>query len=633
MQRSPQNTISFRGPFGGLIECAALQVPPLRTLACNNVETRQGDIRRRPGLTRAGTSVGVAATAGDSAIITRRMWPVRGTLEAGKSALYEIAEVIVKNGSNYELHLELWRKYATTTDFEYVTELDVPNWTPVLTEINYDFAYSISAVMLNNFLIIRPYPYPAGDHIFYYRHDGTGWVRSNFWIAKPPGLTASQLVGGTLPEGTYDYLITFVDTNTGVESAASRTDLSVADASHHGIRVTRGGATIGATHWRIYRRQDGVDTQYWKMAERPIGDIYWDDTGAVIPNKIATNAHDPLSGYRVPPGRDMAYWKGRLWICSGNDLYYSGYLNWGNFKDTQSRSINPAHGPIYRMLATRDTMYVFGQTGVFVVTGDDDSSFMVTDVSLGTRIVAPYAASVFENVVYFLDEQGLNSLDGTALEYLGADVEQAFRAHARVDVRSIGYDRERNLIVVHGFTADDFSTSEQLVYHPPTKQWWKWSLPHCAGVGVREVAPGDTRLLARLNGSAPAGHFNHMHMLRKDRQADSPDYDGAAAAAVPWYYELGPFDLGTSYAKQLLFMALSWGADLNATGDTLTVTLYADQAASGTAFTAVDNKSPYIAKWAIGRVLHSFKIRIAGSSRRRTRITALDIEADLVGNF
>lgn len=225
MPRSPQSVVTYRGPFRGQQRASPLRVPPQACWDSRNVETRSGDIRRRPGLTYFGRS-GVEGALNRAL----RMECFFNTSRGGTPLKFPYLAIAAHIGDDAEPPFGLlvrsgfWGYESNEYGPLYLTgELGEGD----------KQEYRFGLCPLGAGLLLRP---RSGAPAVLYKETGqTAWVNRPLFLAKPASMGVAITPGtGGLGAGTYYYTATFGNHYTGAVSPAclDRT------CAYNGIAVT-----------------------------------------------------------------------------------------------------------------------------------------------------------------------------------------------------------------------------------------------------------------------------------------------------------------------------------------------------------------------------------------------------------
>jgi len=625
MARSAQGAIPLRGPYKGLDLRAAQRTPLDACKSCLNVETSQGDIRRRPALRSF-----QAPTSPRVVLRTLRMKPFFYAATGHETAECAYLATVSWMDDPSQPLVYIWKLTDGGTGWEFG-----PLYTDEAVAAGVE-AYHFAIVPLGACIYLRDAG--AYTHAILYKATGSStWLLHPFFLTAPATTTTQGGAGqGTLVPGTYYYRAFYRNTVSGVDSPAGPWNSSqVADNSK--ITVTVAAATdAGVDRVLIYRKQDTVDTDFYLVGDvaYPGGALVWDDIG-ILPDKIKANTLDVLASLKpdgaLPGGSDASWWRSRLWLdVAPNTLYYSDYAKAGAFRVEQSLAIGAADDRIIRHLGVAGTLFVLKRRSVWAVTGSGPESFHVTELLTGeghpVGLASKHGVLEAAGRLWFAGWDGLYSTDGTNIERVSDAVTPLWAAYVNLHWRTLGYDPQRDLVIVSGYTAADYSTLQTLVYHVPSGQWYVWDLnASCVCAAALSQSTPPQCIAAVRAGGMPAGG---LAVLRADGEAEQRDY---ASAAVAWHYQFGDTDGGTPYPKCFTHASVSFERDAAATTDPIELTATLDQGGTPTTRNVLSNQVPAIGKCTLGRVGHTLGLRLSGTHKHRPRITAVDLEAQAIG--
>lgn len=204
-------------------------------------------------------------------------------------------------------------------------------------------------------------------------------------VEVPPAPVAQADSSGGLPEGRYGLVYTYLS-NTGEESAAS--SLTLVDVpANGGIFVLAPPVPIEATvaKVRIYATLANGDVLY-RVAERPVASA----AGLIGADAVPGAACSTRFRARMPSGRYVRYWHGRLMVARGRTLYFSDAMNYGLYDPrsgfvqlpTRVTFIEPVEGGVF-----------VGQTdGVVFLAGDGPEKWSM--VRTGAAVPFPGSSTV-----------------------------------------------------------------------------------------------------------------------------------------------------------------------------------------------------------------------------------------------
>lgn len=190
----------------------------------------------------------------------------------------------------------------------------------------------------------------AGDSLYFSNGTDSGRVLGSTaypWALPRPAAPGLSSVGGSLPAGLYQVVVSYYNSGTGEEGGVSPS-AQVVVVADSGVRVSLPGATTGATHVRVYLSgtNGAVPQLAATVAPGGVADILTVPSGADAP----TRREMPL------PAGELLLSSGRLCSFSGNTLYL-GHPHKFGYCDPLASFI-PFPAPI--------SVAVDAQTGIFV---------------------------------------------------------------------------------------------------------------------------------------------------------------------------------------------------------------------------------------------------------------------------
>lgn len=173
---------------------------------------------------------------------------------------------------------------------------------------------------------------------------------------------------------------------------------------------------------------------------------------------------------------------------SSNDDYPNG-LMWS--KDSQPEHVPTAHiefvgsknYPIRRIVALRDSLFILKGDGVFRLTGNG-GSWSIDPLDTSTRIIAPDSASVVNNQIFCLADQGIVAISDVGVQVMSRPIEdelsdiisQNFDGLKKLSFGT-AYETDRKYILHTVKSSSDTYPTMEFVYNTFTKAWTTWEKP------------------------------------------------------------------------------------------------------------------------------------------------------------
>lgn len=229
-----------------------------------------------------------------------------------------------------------------------------------------------------------------------------------------------------------------------------------------------------------------------------------------------------------------------------------------------------------RIIPLGDTLFIFKDEGVYILTGDSPETFSTRAYPTPAKIVAASTAVVLGNAIYVLTDQGVMAFSESGAQLISRPIEgtlaafyageAALRATTASIAFAVGYETEREYHLFLPTDASSTYATQEYVYNYVTRAWTRWTVPATAG----HVLPSDG---LEYLGNPTA---NAARVERKTRTgADYQDATGVAITAyVDWQVRTGDDPGGYKHWQKVTAMieqpspttvTLSLGTELSAT--------------------------------------------------------------------
>ena len=167
---------------------------------------------------------------------------------------------------------------------------------------------------------------------------------------------------------------------------------------------------------------------------------------------------------------------------------------------------------ILRVIALRDSTFIFKEDGIFRMIGEDITSFRVSLYDNTAILKGIETADTLNNQVFCFTTQGVTSVSDSGVEVISRAIEgeliqgssDAFTSFESISF-GVGYESERKYILyVPTLTSDTYATQAH-VYNTFTKAWTRWVEERTCAI----INPGDDRLYTGQ------GDVNNVRQERK----------------------------------------------------------------------------------------------------------------------
>lgn len=375
----------------------------------------------------------------------------------------------------------------------------------------YKIGTDTSFVSIFTSAVATAFDFTQGNNVIYFgngtdmkKYDGTtvtGWG-----IAKPAAAPAAVQAAGALSTfaGGYSWRYAFGNSTTGHIGQISDPATYTGNVTSKQFTITGSNTTdaqVNQVH--IYRTGDGGATWY-ELPNSPITYVGgWSLLDTAANTALNTANQASLPGQNAPPtaAKSCAYYAGRIWIASGDAVYYSAFEESINGIQQESfPTINKyTFGQEVTGLAVcQNSLLVFGRSLITRITGDSLATFVRK--TFKTRAGVDNQANIAQgggNIVAWLDTTNtVWATDGITTQELGLPIRTDLAGYT-ITTASVSFhsDSIRRWLVI-----SDAASSASSVFDCDQGQWMpgKWTLGGYA-IHSGETSPGAYTLLRTTN--------------------------------------------------------------------------------------------------------------------------------------
>lgn len=139
-------------------------------------------------------------------------------------------------------------------------------------------------------------------------------------------------------------------------------------------------------------------------------------------------------------------------------------------------AIGSAEAPIYRILALKDRMFIMKQDGVYVMTGTDPSSWVITQFNATQYIQGPETAVVLNDSVYMVSQQGCVTLSSQGTGLVSNPIQRTFLTLIQSPnfagtAFGVAYEAEDAYLVYTITNSGDTVATQAFKYNYLTQSW------------------------------------------------------------------------------------------------------------------------------------------------------------------
>jgi len=156
-----------------------------------------------------------------------------------------------------------------------------------------------------------------------------------------------------------------------------------------------------------------------------------------------------------------------------------------------------AQQSILRIMPLRDSLFILKDDGIYRLSGNDASSFVVELFDSTTHLLAPESAVVLNNQIYALTDQGVVAITEGGVSVKSRPIETTLlslqgvnAAVLKSETFGVSYETDRKYLLFVPTLSGDAEPTQAFVYNTFTDSWTRWVLNKTAGV----VNPHDNKL-------------------------------------------------------------------------------------------------------------------------------------------
>lgn len=169
---------------------------------------------------------------------------------------------------------------------------------------------------------------------------------------------------------------------------------------------------------------------------------------------------------------------------------------------------------VVRLIASRDSLFVFKTDGIFRISGESANSLSLTGFDNTTRIVAPDSADIGNNQIYCLTDQGVSRVTESGVDIISRPIENVISKRLTLDLYpglkkatfGLFYGTERKYYLWLPDERSDVIAQQAYVFNIFTQTWVRLPITKTCGL----INDRDNRLYLG------SGTLLHVEQERKD---------------------------------------------------------------------------------------------------------------------
>lgn len=182
--------------------------------------------------------------------------------------------------------------------------------------------------------------------------------------------------------------------------------------------------------------------------------------------------------------------------------------------------IGPKDKAIQRIVALRDSILVFKEDGIYVISGQVAPSFGVRLMDSSALILAPDAVTTLNNLVYALTSQGVVGASDTGVQVISRNIEDKINevVNNKYNYKYVSWamasESDRSLLVYLPTRTIDTVATQAYRYNTFTRTWTRWTKAATCGVV----------LLAKDKIYLGSGESSRAYVLEERKGLERQDY-------------------------------------------------------------------------------------------------------------
>jgi hypothetical protein len=172
-----------------------------------------------------------------------------------------------------------------------------------------------------------------------------------------------------------------------------------------------------------------------------------------------------------------------------NTLYFSKEQQPESVPTVNSFRIGPQDKAIKRILGLRDSLFILKEEGVYRLTGENESNFVVALFDNSATIIAPDSAVILNNQIYCLTTQGVATISETGVGIISRPIENIFNKASSDAFTStptatfgVSYEADRAYLLFIPSIATDSVAQVAYRYNTFTQTWTSFDVAARCGV-------------------------------------------------------------------------------------------------------------------------------------------------------
>jgi len=199
-----------------------------------------------------------------------------------------------------------------------------------------------------------------------------------------------------------------------------------------------------------------------------------------------------------------------------NRLYFSKFQQPEAVPALSYIDVGPKDQAILRIVALRDSLFIFKEDGIYRLTGVQEPTWSVSLFDNSVVLLAPDTCSVLNNQIYCLTTQGIARITDTGVGVISRPIEDKIQkvivqnTNYKTISFGVSYETDRAYFIFLPSSSSDTEPSYALRFNTFTNTWTEWDRSNVSGI----VNPADDKLY--LGATSPIIEQERKQLSRKD---------------------------------------------------------------------------------------------------------------------
>lgn len=170
-----------------------------------------------------------------------------------------------------------------------------------------------------------------------------------------------------------------------------------------------------------------------------------------------------------------------------NSVYYSKAQQPEAVPSLNYIVVGPSNKNILRIAALKTSLVIIKEEGVYLLTGDNPQSFVVSPLDLTVYCKSADSVAVLANQVFMLSNQGVVAISETGVTVVSREIEPALKpllGFSGISTYATGcaYESERTYLLSLMTVSADTVQNQIYLYNFFTRTWAHWTFGFCAAI-------------------------------------------------------------------------------------------------------------------------------------------------------